>query len=209
MLDVPPRMRQSCAVKHEHLYIREAIDQIDAAFRASAWLQLHAQQGNDDELWDSIEHVLSASVRVANIFWSTRSGAPKRRARALRQSLGLKDENFGYLREVRNSFEHIDERLDQWAEEAGDAIMDRGIGRGNLDVVVLHPDGTADHSRTARSYAVDYAEVRVFGKEVSFRVLMDEFVPLRERLQGALDTHYREEAAHLEADRDDDDLTAH
>lgn len=190
-------------MKHENLYIKEAIDQIDAAFRAYAWLQVHAEQNEHDELWDAIEHILTASVRVANIFWTPRTGSPKRRARALRLSLDLKDDSFQYLRDVRNAFEHMDERLDNWAQVAGDAIMDHAIGRGNMDVMVVKPDGSADHDRTARSYSIDYEEVRVFGKELSFRALMAEFVPLRERLQAALDDHQAKEAAISATERGD------
>jgi hypothetical protein len=65
--------------------------------------------------WDDIELLLARATRIANYIDTTSNdGKAKRRSRLLRERLGISQGGFAELRDVRNGFEHIDERMDEW-----------------------------------------------------------------------------------------------
>ncbi|ROS63925.1 hypothetical protein EDF42_2179 [Curtobacterium sp. PhB172] len=168
----------------ELVFIYEAIEQAAAAVRARRRMERELLHGTTDEFWDAVEQLLNAAVRVANVFWTSSTNSKvKRRSRTLRARLDLESVSaFSDLREVRNSFEHIDERIDAWAERSGEFFLDRTI-LGSRGSTYVGDDAEMVDRNTARSYHSDTNEIRVFGKSVSADALVNEVIVLRQHLK--------------------------
>lgn len=77
-----------------------------------------------DRLWYSLQNFLIASANISKLLWGTPSNTKpeiwKRRKKdrlELRKSLGVADNSILKLSpEFRNHFEHLDERLEEWAD---------------------------------------------------------------------------------------------
>ncbi len=166
----------------ELIFLEEAATQLKAAQRAYPRILARFNADDTEEMWESVEQLLNASVRVANIFWPT-SNKPsaKRRAARMREILGLESETrFNGLRELRNSFEHIDERIDDWSDKDRPFYADRRIFVG-----VSEPYGGVgidQNDDTARSLHLPEGELRVFGLSLSMPALMQEIDSLRKLL---------------------------
>ncbi len=76
----------------------------------------------NQRIWLLVHALLSAASNISHILWPNpdKGRGPEavsrsvRRGRELRLILGIKGENPMISRRVRNAFEHIDERLDDW-----------------------------------------------------------------------------------------------
>ncbi|MFL0361341.1 hypothetical protein [Curtobacterium flaccumfaciens] len=168
----------------ELVFLLEAVEQAEAAVRARHKMDTELAHGTTEGFWDAVERMLSAAVRVSNIFWpSSNRARVKRRARMLRARFDLA--NFGAypdLRNVRNGFEHIDERIDDWADRSGDFYIDLqiddapGAGASGIAPSVLE-------SNTARSYNPQTKVIRVFGESLSADALANELIVLRQHLK--------------------------
>jgi hypothetical protein len=81
-----------------------------------------------DEIWFSIEQLLTAAANVSKALWG--QGTPMNEARRpLRESLGIDDSSQFSERRMRNHFEHFDERVDEWwIKSPSHNLADRNLG---------------------------------------------------------------------------------
>jgi len=87
-----------------------------------------AVQQTTTRVFFSIQNLLNAAANISKAFWGQRGRFAAER-QALRDSVGIPDTS--PLRDVnmRNNFEHLDERLDKWwAESARHNHADLNIG---------------------------------------------------------------------------------
>lgn len=168
----------------ELVFVYEAAEQAEAAIRARRRMDTEFQHGTTEGFWDAVEQLLNAAVRVSNIFWpSSTKSKVKRRARILKARLDLSNfSDYPGLRDLRNSFEHIDERIDDWAGRAGEFYLDRQIV-GSLGSNYVGNNPAMVESNTARSYHTDTKEVRLFGEALSVDALVAELTSLRQHLK--------------------------
>jgi hypothetical protein len=81
-----------------------------------------------DVIWYPIQNFLIAAANVSKFLWGSTKGKTRDR-QILRQSLGVPDNSILKLSPgFRNHFEHLDERIEVWAEETK--------GRPNLEEYV-------------------------------------------------------------------------
>lgn len=74
------------------------------------------------KIWSRIQACLASCSIISKILWKTQSNIKGLiRSRELRQILGLPEKN-PFPTHVRNSFEHIDERLSDWLPKQSDDI---------------------------------------------------------------------------------------
>jgi hypothetical protein len=80
-----------------------------------SWHQLHAGLvgGSREEVWKELQVILTSAANLSKMFWGSRGKREKQRA-ILRESLQV--ENDSPLRDpdLRDDFEHFDERLEDW-----------------------------------------------------------------------------------------------
>jgi len=151
------------------LYYWELRTRTDHARRA--WREAaHALAGNDvDAFWYHIETFLSGAISVANVLWpSSKSNAAQKRAEDLRAALGVGADAPDGLRDVRNGFEHFDERIDQWRVNSTDHNF--------IDTNISDPAslGGIDPGDIARNFNPDTSELAVFGKITSVDAVLSE-----------------------------------
>jgi hypothetical protein len=107
--------------------------------RAALILDCELKKGLDDsdatEVWEAVYSILSHSANLSKIFWPVKVKAAPRntelqeRAKLMRGLFEVTDESPLANRDVRNGFEHLDERIHDWLDEIGPThIVDYFIG---------------------------------------------------------------------------------
>lgn len=85
--------------------------------------------------WYSIQAFLIATGNISKLLWPTREKITDR-GETLRSLLGI-NESMLFTRDVRNSFEHFDERLETWMITRNGVLFDSNIGStGSYDSVI-------------------------------------------------------------------------
>ncbi|WP_303317187.1 hypothetical protein Q4Q34_02105 [Flavivirga abyssicola] len=97
------------------VYLSEIVFQVKIAQRAAN--RLPTDPGNFDhiEVWCSIQSILVATGNVSKILWPI-SKKSKKRGKKLRELLCIDENNIIADRNLRNHFEHYDERIESLFE---------------------------------------------------------------------------------------------
>lgn len=165
------------------VFLLEIVGQCESAERARQRMSECLAEWDNDGFWDAVEQLLSAAIRVSNILWpSSNKAKVRRRAKELRRRYGIENQD-GYpgVRAVRNGFEHIDERIDDWGELNADFYHDRQIIRPSSRVY-MGSESELVAANTARSYDMRTSEIRVFGEVTSADGIANELNTLRAQL---------------------------
>lgn len=101
-----------------------------------AYNEMHyaLQDGKNDLFWRKAKELLVAAANVSKALWGGKTDESKERRRAMREALGVVDDMQINCRTVRNCFEHLDERLDSWAEKSTSGNMIYG-NIGSIDAI--------------------------------------------------------------------------
>ena len=88
-----------------------------------------ALQGQDkDRAWEAIQQIVVSAANVSKLLWGQRGSRAADR-KDLRDSLGVLDKSPMRSPDMRNHFEHIDERIDRWWADSPNHLMaDANIG---------------------------------------------------------------------------------
>lgn len=93
--------------------------------------------GNTDEIWKQLQIILIASANLSKMFWGSCGRRESERA-PLRDSLQVDDGSPLRDPDLRNDFEHFDERLETWyADSEHRNYVGRNIGPPNM---IVGPD---------------------------------------------------------------------
>lgn len=120
----------------EGIYIRELLVQCQYAADAIQRMnEILGERGNPSEFFREAGDFLQHSSAVSRLLWPpgsmnrTNKKRAKKRGTHLRQALKIDDVHVLMTRTLRDHFEHIDERLDDWAETSQNKnIVDNMIG---------------------------------------------------------------------------------
>jgi hypothetical protein len=84
-----------------------------------------------DNMWFALQGILSIGANLAKLFWGSKGAAVEAERAPLRRLAAVDDRSPLKSRDVRNAFEHFDERVIDWFE-AGDTDIyaSRKIGVG-------------------------------------------------------------------------------
>jgi hypothetical protein len=83
-----------------------------------------------DDTWIALQQMLIAAANISKMLWGSKGKRDLAR-KDLRESIGVTDANAKTIRDpdLRNDWEHFDERLESWSDEAGGrTFMGRNIG---------------------------------------------------------------------------------
>lgn len=81
------------------------------------------------KVWLNVQSLLIALANVSKVLWPTRQPGKRQ---LLRDLLQVKEDSVLKSRELRNHFEHIDERIETWYKEIDKGlVMDGGIAPSN------------------------------------------------------------------------------
>lgn len=119
-------------IYHLRVFQNHARDQCKFIIASAQQLDAAMVERNFDHVFFAIQNLLNAGANLSKLFWG--SGGRKATEREkLRASIGVTNDS--PLREVdmRNNFEHMDERIDRWWENSKNHnIADRLIGPRNM-----------------------------------------------------------------------------
>jgi hypothetical protein len=115
---------------------REVEWQARIALMAYADMQAALRENDAHRFWYGTQAFLTAAANVSKILDPNSKHAPDERAK-LRSTLRISDGSPLLSRELRNHFEHYDERLIRFAQEGG----------GDIDAHIGHPDEYGEYGR--------------------------------------------------------------
>jgi hypothetical protein len=80
--------------------------------------------------WFALQAILVSAANISKLLWG--SGGKRARQRlALRESIGISDESPLKVLDIRDDFEHLDERVEEWSSAEGRSdYVGRNIGDG-------------------------------------------------------------------------------
>ena len=112
----------------KHVFLGEIEHQTRIAGWAAERLTDDENQFDPMEIWSAIQLVLTAAGNVSKILWPPRKSSAPRGA-MLRELLDIDDDNPLFDRNIRNHFEHYDERIEDWFATKKSAVyVDQSIG---------------------------------------------------------------------------------
>lgn len=125
------------------------------------------------EYWSAIQSILSASANVSKILWPHK----RRNARGvyLRKLLNVDDECLLSDRSIRNSFEHYDERIEDWFEEHETATY------RDLALEARVPGSLMLPQFSHRSYDQYTHDLTFRNETINLRELLSELAKLNEK----------------------------
>lgn len=97
------------------VYLSEIVFQVKIAQCAASRLPVNPGNFNHLEVWCSIQSILVSSANVSKILWPI-SKKSQQRGKELRELLGIDETNILANRNIRNHFEHYDERIERLFE---------------------------------------------------------------------------------------------
>lgn len=107
---------------------RQVADNCKMALHGARVINQGLQAGEQDAVWVGVPILLTGAANAAKAFWGQKGNLADQRA-PLRQSLGVNDTSPLKDVDMRNNFEHYDERLDRWwADSPEHNAVDRMIG---------------------------------------------------------------------------------
>jgi hypothetical protein len=133
------------------------------------------------ECWAAIQSILSASANISRILWP----ASRRKARGvyLRKLLRVEENHFLADRCIRNSFEHYDERIEDWFEEHDTATYCDLVLEAQVPGSLMLP--RVSH----RAYDQYTYELKFRDKSINIRELLLELEMLKEKCRSFVLVH--------------------
>lgn len=168
-------------VRLERTLVRELHWQAESAIELIDGL-LAVDKPDARHLWPRAQAMLGSVAICSKILWPPRSGRSSARLEGhfptrgehLRSLLGVPSESRLHDRELRNSFEHIDERFEEWAlDSTASEPLDAAVVEG-VDVQINFTDPSTKN--VFRFY--DNRRLRFWDLDVDLSALRAELVDL-------------------------------
>ena len=127
-------------------------------------------------LFFSIQNMLTAAANISKALWGQgKSSAAQRQD--LRISIGISDDSPLHDRKMRNNFEHLDERLDEWWETS------KSHNYADLNIGAISTIPIPDAIDQFRLFDPNTADVVFWGQQFNLRSLIDEVHGLLPKLR--------------------------
>ncbi len=152
-----------------------AIKSIQYLAECAKILALNAVSVGDKDVLDNVQDVVVQAAAISRYFWPVPKGR-EARAQLLCAACGVKDDSALKNRDLRNSIEHFDEKLDEY-------LANGIIGYVFPEYVGLEIERGEAPSHIFRAY---YADTRVFellGKRYRIDAIVEEINRVHHRLQ--------------------------
>ncbi len=158
------------------VFQRQALDQCRFLVLAAQGVNFGMQQHDTDLIFFNLQNMLNAGANISKIMWGQK-GKKAAERQQLRASVNIADNS--PLRDVnmRNNFEHMDERIDRWWSDS--------VWHNHIDKIVGPPNGIAGAEPTDmfRTFDPVTKEVVFWGERFDVQKLVSEvqrIIPLLE-----------------------------
>lgn len=135
-----------------------------------------------DRLWASVQSFLTASANVSKALWGQGGKLADQRA-SLRASLGVQDDSPLRNVDMRNHYEHFDERIDRWWNRDRDGRERVSVDQSIGDIRAL---GQWDPLDIFRFYDTTNGQLIFWGEQFDTGALIREIIWLRDAAVAAL-----------------------
>lgn len=124
-----PTPKGEITIKELHLkvFISELSRQCEFASYSFNAIRDCLATHNRNGVWYHVQSFLIATANISKLLWNSKESI-KGRTRALRDALGVPEDSLLKSRNMRNNFEHFDERLETWALKHGRVFVSNNIG---------------------------------------------------------------------------------
>lgn len=154
-------------VERQSSYALMSIEYINGYFSNS-----NQKPMNNTLLWYHVQSFLNSTANVSKLIWGSKDTFTSRKE--LRVSLNVSEDSPLRNRELRNTFEHFDERLEDWFESNESQIfIDSNIGPIGMLT-------NLDASKYLRNFDTSKNAITYQGKEYKLQPLVDEIVSINE-----------------------------
>jgi hypothetical protein len=127
-------------------------------------------QTNDNKpIFYHIQSLLTACGNVSKLLWGSSAGVARDERAMLRASLGVSDQSILLGRNMRNNFEHFDERIDKWWKgSVHHTFVDMNLGPFNLYA------RDKDETLVFRGFDPSYKTLMFWGEKVQLQSIISE-----------------------------------
>jgi hypothetical protein len=101
--------------------------QLETLLRQADALNLALRAHDISGVFACIQHILYAAANVSKACWGSK-GRLKAARKPLRDRIGINDESAIQDVDMRNNWDHFDERIDDWAKKGRSGFVDMNIG---------------------------------------------------------------------------------
>ena len=106
-----------------------------------------ALESRSSEIWSALQNILTTAGNASKLLWGTRGSEQADQRRPLRDLVGVTDDSPLKSRDVRNAFEHFDERIERW-HAAGDTKVFASRNVGPPDAIRVADESSLSHFGT-------------------------------------------------------------
>lgn len=152
------------------LFQTQLLEQCQSVVVAAQGMNLSISKGvYGDDFWRYAQAFVTAAANINKLLWGQRGKYADQR-KALRESVGVRDDSPLKTTTMRNHFEHIDERLDKWwSESTTRNHVDRSVGPPDM----IH--GLTD-LELFRGFDPATLQLRFWGDRYDLQEIVDEVV---------------------------------
>lgn len=152
---------------HLRIFQAQLLLQFEYVLWSAEGINAGLSRGDPRLVFYSVQNLLSAAANAAKALWGSGGRKAKERAR-LRDSIGVSDQSPLKLVDMRNNFDHYDERIDKWWQNSK--------RRNHLDLSVGHKDSISglDNIDMFRQFDPVTTNVIFWGQEFNIQELVDE-----------------------------------
>jgi len=125
------------------IFQRELRIQCSFVVRGAVQVNAGLKEMDADGVWFALQGILISASNASKLLWGTNAKVKAARA-SLRESVQIEDDSPLNNRLVRNSFEHIDQRITKWFGPKGSAHMYVGRNIGAPDSVKIEGEPLAE-----------------------------------------------------------------
>ena len=178
------------------LFLDELKLQVDFAFYSlnmfkQTYNAILSGNGNQQvEFWYYLQNYVVELANVSKILFISKKSYEKENAFRLRKAkrdfiidvLDIKSIDAIKNKQMRNSLEHIDEKLEEFAKKDQQVIANRNIGPSNA-VMIDNKPYLSDDSKQLRNYLTDSDVFFLFGKRFDVAETMRELIDIKKKIE--------------------------
>jgi hypothetical protein len=162
------------------VFQRQVLDQCNFLLLSAKEIDAGLAMGNPDHILYGIQNLLNAGANISKMLWGQKGKFANKRTR-LRESINVADDSPLRNVNMRNNFEHMDERLDRWwADSKAHNHADMIIGPKNSFVGIEPTD-------MFRMFDPHTTDVIFWGEEFNIQALVNEAQRILPLLQAEAD----------------------
>ena len=162
---------------HLRVFQGQVLDQCEFLLKSANEINNGSAAGSTEHIIYGIQNLLNAGANISKMLWGQKAKFAAQRER-LRASIGIDDNSPLRNVNMRNNFEHMDERIDRWwAESKRHNYVDKIVGPKGRCVVGPEP------TDMFRMFDPQTTDVTFWGEEFNIQEIVTEVLRIVQLLR--------------------------